>query len=459
MEKAELLNRGWIEAEISCVVVPMEKSGDAGQSSKVEEMLSQLKLTAEERNAMAVDDIVLEGLATSDRAIIGKVLSTNVLHIQTIMSVLRPAWGNPRGLDVMSVGENIFMAEFGSKQDRDRILDGSPWTIGKKAGLLQQFDPSLRPSEVSFDKMAIWVRIYYIPFGYMNNEWGEVMAGRVGKVLKLEVDANGKAWGPFLRAKVQVDINKPLLRCVTVFSEKKQRADQFDVRYEKLPNYCYLCGILGHSSVVCLNPAERDENGILPYGIDLRAMEDSKQKKGSEERSSNSASRSFNSADQRGSTEDHHENNGATNKEIMGTQATNVVRNISVQENEALSQLKCNNRKEKKVIVQDENQKVGKELLPKISRGQGTKRKQGRAPTSRLRKGAINQHDELSQDAMDLIVAIPETERQQIQAMEVIQSEVELEEDGEDMKKKLRTSGINADESAAAADKQPRREP
>ena len=62
-------------------------------SSSVTELLGRLKLTAEESDALAVDDIDLEGLATSDRAIIGKVLSSNVLHIQTIMSTLRPAWG------------------------------------------------------------------------------------------------------------------------------------------------------------------------------------------------------------------------------------------------------------------------------------------------------------------------------------------------------------------------------
>ena len=50
-------------------------------SSSVTELLGRLKLTAEESDALAVDDIDLEGLATSDRAIIGKVLSSNVLYI------------------------------------------------------------------------------------------------------------------------------------------------------------------------------------------------------------------------------------------------------------------------------------------------------------------------------------------------------------------------------------------
>ena len=95
----------------------MEAEMANGSSSNVTELMGRLKLTAEESSVLSVDDISLEGLVTSNLAIIGKVLSPNILHIQTIMSALRPAWGNPRGLEVKSVGDNTFIVEFSSKQD------------------------------------------------------------------------------------------------------------------------------------------------------------------------------------------------------------------------------------------------------------------------------------------------------------------------------------------------------
>jgi hypothetical protein len=78
-------------------------------------------------------------------------------------------------------------------------LDGSPWSVGKKSVLIQQFDPNLRPSEVVFDKMAIWI-ICDLPFGLMNSKWGRELAKKVGSIMKVEVDAQGRAWGPYLRA-------------------------------------------------------------------------------------------------------------------------------------------------------------------------------------------------------------------------------------------------------------------
>jgi hypothetical protein len=73
-----------------------------------------------------------------------------------------------------------------------------------------------------FDRMAIWIRINDLTFGLMNNKWGWKLAEKVGLVLKVEADSHGRAWEPYLKAKVQIDISKPLLRCLSVFSERKK---------------------------------------------------------------------------------------------------------------------------------------------------------------------------------------------------------------------------------------------
>lgn len=150
--------------------------------------------------------------------------------------------------------------------------------VGNRAVLVQDFNADLRPTDINFDRMSIWVRIYNLPFGLMNKTWGEDLARKFGSLEKVDVDAQGRAWGPFLRAKVLIDITKPLRHGVSIFSKKRQSKEWYEVRYEKLPNYCYSCGIIGHSSVECPTPAERDENGLLPYSVDLRAPDEKKKK-------------------------------------------------------------------------------------------------------------------------------------------------------------------------------------
>ena len=80
---------------------------------------------------------------------------------------MKPVWGNPVGLKVRSIGEksdNLFVAEFGCKVDMDRVLAGSPWITGKHAIILKEYDEKLKPFEIRFDHMDIWVRILNLPF-------------------------------------------------------------------------------------------------------------------------------------------------------------------------------------------------------------------------------------------------------------------------------------------------------
>lgn len=108
----------------------------AGPEDGVAELLGRLNLTSEEASAVILDDENEEDLVSLDWALICKVLSPNILHIQTIMSALRPAWGNPRGLSAKPVGDNTFIVEFANKEDLDRVVAGAPWTVGKHAVLL-----------------------------------------------------------------------------------------------------------------------------------------------------------------------------------------------------------------------------------------------------------------------------------------------------------------------------------
>lgn len=96
----------------------------------------------------------------------------------------------------------------------------------------------------------------------------------LGKVVKMDVDGDGKASGAFLRARVAIEIDKPLRRGVLLHITKAEDPKWFKAQYERLPFYCFACGIMGHSEIECPNPVPRNEMGKLPYDVQLRAPED-----------------------------------------------------------------------------------------------------------------------------------------------------------------------------------------
>jgi hypothetical protein len=68
--------------------------------------------------------------------------------------------GNPRGLVLNSAGDNKFVAEFASKADKDQVMDGPPWVVGKHAVLLQDFNADLKPQDMQFNRLAV-CRLFY----------------------------------------------------------------------------------------------------------------------------------------------------------------------------------------------------------------------------------------------------------------------------------------------------------
>ncbi|CAN6173031.1 unnamed protein product [Urochloa humidicola] len=252
------------------------------EEAHVADLLEQLDLTRDEGEFAALsDDEADEGSESLERAVIGKVLSPSAVHIMTTADAMRPAWGNPYGLKLRAVGEksdNLFIAEFGCDVDKKKALGGSPWVVGKHAVVLQEYDETLKPSDVSFERMEMWVRILNLPFGWMNERRGSRAAGLVGAVMKVEADAEGKVSGPFLRARVAVEIDKPLHRGVLLKTDRNKPPEWYDLQYEKLPFFCYSCGLMGHTGLECPTPAPRNALGKLPYDLKLRAPDDRKKK-------------------------------------------------------------------------------------------------------------------------------------------------------------------------------------
>jgi hypothetical protein len=192
----------------------------------VTDLLRRLNLTEdEEAVADFTDDEEAEESPPVDWAIMGKVLSPTPVHVNTVRSAMRPAWGNPVGLKLRAIGEkgnNLFVAEFGCSTDMERALAGTPWMVGRYAVILQNYDKKLSASEIIFDRMELWVRILNLPLGWMNQTRGFRAMSLTGRVVKMDVDADGKASGAFLRARVAVEIDKPVRRGVLLRMNKSE---------------------------------------------------------------------------------------------------------------------------------------------------------------------------------------------------------------------------------------------
>jgi hypothetical protein len=76
------------------------------------------------------------------------------------------------------------------------------------------------------------------------------LAESVGTVITVDMNSSRVDGGDFVRVRVWLDVRKELTRFVTIKPEGEP-AVIMRVKYEKVPRYCAVCGLLGHVQEEC----------------------------------------------------------------------------------------------------------------------------------------------------------------------------------------------------------------
>jgi hypothetical protein len=84
-------------------------------------------------------------------------------------------------------------------------------------------------------------------------------------VKKVEINVQGV--GNFVRARVALDVRKVLARFVSV-SRAGQR-EIYQIKYEKMPKFCVVCGFMGHTHLECGSGEHKEDK--LKWGDFLKA--------------------------------------------------------------------------------------------------------------------------------------------------------------------------------------------
>lgn len=95
----------------------------------------------------------------------------------------------------------------------------------------------------------------------------------LGNKLGKYIQSDKRSWllelAKFMRIRVDLPINKPLRRGANIVNLDGDKY-WFTFKYERLPNFCFLCGILGHDEKHCSGYPSNPE-ALRQYGDWLRA--------------------------------------------------------------------------------------------------------------------------------------------------------------------------------------------
>ncbi|KAK1643131.1 hypothetical protein QYE76_060936 [Lolium multiflorum] len=92
--------------------------------------------------------------------------------------------------------------------------------------------------------------IHDVPELYRKKSIITNLAESVGTVITVDMNSSRVDGGDFVRVRVWLDVRKELTRFVTIKPEGEP-AVIMRVKYEKVPRYCAVCGLLGHVQEEC----------------------------------------------------------------------------------------------------------------------------------------------------------------------------------------------------------------
>uniref|UniRef100_A0A803MW53 CCHC-type domain-containing protein n=1 Tax=Chenopodium quinoa TaxID=63459 RepID=A0A803MW53_CHEQI len=234
----------------------------------------RLKLTDEENVIFGQSDVSLTEEMSNTKislSLVGKLLTKKSFNVEAMKRVLKTLWRIDDNVAIRGVNTNIFVFQFFNIDDRKKVLEGRPWVFDNQILLLKEMCATEQPSEVSFDACPFWIRLLDVPFGMRSSRVAHEIGNCIGECIDVD-ESDPLCWDEFMRVKVMVNINKPLRRGMKIAVEDGC-AKWIGFKYERLGDFCYYCGRIGHTDKDC----EQKDGGsdvsliVFQYGPFLTA--------------------------------------------------------------------------------------------------------------------------------------------------------------------------------------------
>ncbi|TXG63243.1 hypothetical protein EZV62_010237 [Acer yangbiense] len=190
------------------------------------------------------------------KILFGKILSRKLVNREAFMRVIGKIWQVRRGVEIESLTGNIFSFHFNDLEDCRKVLSGAPWTFDNAILVLEELDGKGTLDTMAFNRCDFWVQIYQLPLLCTTREIGWFLGEMIGEVKEVDIGLAGDCVGKFMRIRVRIDIDKPLRRCLHMDVMGDGVETTMLLRYERLPNVCFICGRIGHMTNECMEVVE-----------------------------------------------------------------------------------------------------------------------------------------------------------------------------------------------------------
>ncbi|KAL8513601.1 hypothetical protein ACS0TY_012903 [Phlomoides rotata] len=202
---------------------------------------------------VAIDeDFHKKGVLELRDSLIGRVIHARgdkPLSQEDLIKKLGDIWGIRTPWNLIPIGEGYYNIQFSCGDDGERIFAKRTWQIKPGFLRLQQWVPEFNPYKVSSSVAQVWIRISELPLEYWNPNIITALASVVGTVIKLDEHTASRSMGRFARVLVELNLKHDREEYVTY--ERAGHMSEVYILYERLPEFCKYCAVIGHTTGNC----------------------------------------------------------------------------------------------------------------------------------------------------------------------------------------------------------------
>lgn len=245
---------------------------DPNPTSTVDSIIDQTLTLSHNQTILRLHSDPSKTLNLSTHALYGKVIADMDLKKKPIIPKLLESWNLLHEVQASCIGTNTYLFHFASAAEKRRIFLQKPWSVLGFHLVLKPWLPNLIPEEIDFSTTELWVQVHNVPLDHHTEENAKLIGPMFKRLLEIEILENHQAAGhPFMRIKVEHQVEEPLK---SGFYMERELPPHLWVqfRYERVSNFCFNCGRLGHTEHSCTFeviseiPKQERKNGLQSPG-------------------------------------------------------------------------------------------------------------------------------------------------------------------------------------------------
>lgn len=246
-------------------------------TSSIIQAMKEITLEDEEEGGLALEVDEEQGKETAFNGfnatlcLVGHFINEGMVDFPAMQQTLAALWRPGRGVFIKEIDINLYLFQFYHEVDIKRVMDGSPWSFNRKTLIIARMKEGVLPRCINLNALDLWVQVHDLRPGFMTERVLKEVGNYVGSFVETCPRNFTGGWKDYMRVRVTVDLSKPLKRKM-----KLRRTGEewvwITFKYENVPTFCFICGLIGHSDRFCSRLFDTPEGEIIkPYGSWMRA--------------------------------------------------------------------------------------------------------------------------------------------------------------------------------------------